>query len=341
MVITNGVIHPVDGPVISHGFVAWQGERITAVGPMEALPQGELGQMIDAQGDHVTPGYVDAHCHLGLFPDSRNYDNAVSDADASVAPDFDSLTHADLTDRCFAEALAAGVTTVAIAPGSKNPVAGRIACVRTDGQVIQPFVALKLALGETPERATGLNRQGLVQLIRKALSGMTVQPPVHVHAHRAEDIAAALDLGRELGLRVVVVHGTEGAWMADAIAAVGCPVITGPCLTDRSKLELRSLSLDIPAALVRSGVAVAICTDHPETPAQHLPLCAALAVRGGMTGEAALAAITLVPAQILGLGDCLGSLTAGKTADIVLTPSHPLDPMNKPRAVILGGKQVL
>lgn len=341
MVIINGVIHPVDRPPIPHGFVAWQGEDITAVGPMEDLPAGDLGRVIDAQGGHVTPGYVDAHCHLGLFPDGKGYDGVVSDGAGPVAPDFDPLAHADLKDPCLAEALAAGVTTVAISPGSKNPVGGRVACVRTDGRVLRPLAARKLALGENPEKATGLDRPGLVRLMREALSGLEPALPVHVHAHRAADITAALDLGRALGLEVVIVHGTQGPKVVEALAAAGCPVVTGPCLTDRSRAELTDLSLDLPAVLDRAGVAVAICTDHPETPAQHLPLCAALAVRGGMGEEAALAAITLTPARILGLGDRLGSLTAGKGADLVLTPGHPLDPMTKPRAVILGGKQVV
>lgn len=341
MVIVNGIIHPVDGPVVPQGFVAWAGERITAVGPMERLPQGDLGEVLDARGGHVTPGYLDAHCHLGLFPDSWSYDGVICGAAEPVAPDFDPLAHADLTDRCFAEARAAGVTTVAIAPGSKNPVAGRVACVKTDGQVVRPFAALKLALGETPERTTGLDRPDLARLLEKALSGLEVSRPVHVHAHRADDIATALGLGRKFGLKLVIVHGTEGPLIADTIAAAGCPVITGPCLTDRSKAELKRLGADIPAKLARSGVAVAICTDHPETPIQYLPLCAALAVRGGMTEEAALAAITLIPARLLGLEDRLGSLTPGKEADIVLTPGHPFDPMTQPSAVILGGKQVV
>ncbi len=341
MVIVNGLVHPVAGPPIPRGFVAWEGSRITAVGPMDALPAGDLGEVIDAQGGHVTPGYVDAHCHLGVFPDGKGYDSAVSDGPEPVSPDFDPLAHADLRDRSLAQALAAGVTTAAIAPGSKNPVAGRVTCVKTDGQVLQPFVALKLALGETPERTTGLGRTELVRLAEKALSGRDVTTPVHVHAHRAGDIAAALDLAGELGLELVIVHGTEGPQVAQAIAQRGAAVITGPCMTDRSKAELQTLDLGIPAALVRAGVQVAICTDHPETPAQYLPLCAALAVRGGMTVEEALAAITLVPAQILGLGDRLGSLTPGKDADIVLTPAHPLDPTHAPSVVILNGRKVV
>lgn len=341
MVIVNGLVHPVDAPPIPRGFVAWEGERITAVGPMDALPTGELGGVIDAQGGHVTPGYIDAHCHLGIFPDAKRYDSAVSDGPEPVSPDFDLLAYADLADRCFAQALAAGVTTVAIAPGSKNPVAGRVACVKTDGQVLRPFAALKLALGETPERATGLDRSELVRLVEKTLSGLDTAPSVHVHAHRAADIAAALELARKFALKPVIVHGTEAPGMAQAIAQSGAAVITGPCMTDRSKDELKSLDLGIPAALARAGVRVAICTDHPETPAPYLPLCAALAVRGGMRVEEALAAITLAPAQILGLGDRLGSLTPGKDADIVLTPAHPFDPTHAPSVVILNGRSVL
>lgn len=340
MVIVNGVIHPVGRPLIPCGFVAWEGERITAVGPMEALPQGELGQAIDAAGGHVTPGYIDAHCHLGLFPDSRGYDAAVCNAHEAVAPGFDPLAHAQLTDRYFTEALAAGITTVAIAPGSKNPVGGRVACVKTDGRVIEPFAAVKLALGQTPEGTAGLDRAGLIRLMEEALAGLEPMTPLHIHAHRAGDMAAALDLGQTLGRRVVIVHGTEGHLMAGAIAAAGCSVIAGPNLTDRSKAELEKASLTTPAVLARAGVKVALCTDHPEIPAPYLPLCAALAVRGGMEAEEALAAITLAPAEILGLGDRLGSLTVGKEADIVLTPRHPLDPTTQPSVVILGGKQV-
>lgn len=341
MVIINAVVHPVDGPVLPRGFVAWEGERITAVGPMEALPPGDLGGVLDARGGHVTPGYIDAHCHLGLFPDGRSYDSVVSDGPGPASPDFAPLDHADLDDPCFAQALAAGVTAVAIAPGSKNPVGGRIACVRTDGWILQSHAAWKLALGENPEKATGLSGPELIQLMEEQLSRLAIPRPIHVHAHRKADIAAALDLAERLDVKPVIVHGTESPLLADALARAGCPVITGPCMTDRSRAELKNLAPDLPAKLARAGVEVAICTDHPETPAQYLPLCAALAVRGGMESEAALAAITLIPARLLGLDGDRGSLTPGKVADMVLTPGHPLDIRTAPSAVILGGKQVL
>ncbi len=340
MVITNGVIHTGQGGVIPNGFVAWEGERIGAVGPMDALA-GDYGPVLDARGGHVCPGFVDAHSHLGLFPDSQDYDGAVFNAPEPISPGFDPLAHADLSGRCFSEALAAGVTAAAIAPGSKNPVGGRVACVRTDGRVINAFVALKLALGQTPERATGLDRAGLIARMVQALSGLEPAVPVHLHAHRAADIKAALALQDRLGRPLVLVHGTEAPELAGELARRDVPVITGPAMTDRSRAELKSLCLELPARLAQAGVRVSICTDHPETPAQFLPLCAALAVRGGMDPEDALTAITWHPALAMGLGSRLGALGPGMDADIVVTPGHPLDVTKKPSAVILGGKRVI
>ena len=92
--------------------------------------------------------------------------------------------------------------------------------------------------------------------------------------------------------------------------------------------------------LARAGVEIAICTDHPEVPIQYLPLCAALAVRGGLDPEQALAAITITPARIAGLDGRLGSLTPGKDADILITSGHPLDWMSRVVAVFIDGKMV-
>ena len=60
MLILNGVVHPMDGPVIPRGFVAFEGEKLTAVGPMEALPAGAEGPVLDAEGGHILPGFIDA-----------------------------------------------------------------------------------------------------------------------------------------------------------------------------------------------------------------------------------------------------------------------------------------
>ena len=382
MVIVNACVHPVDGPVIPCGFVSWEDNRITAVGPMEALDQGDLGdlgQVIDAKGGHVTPGYIDAHCHLGVFGDSLGFEGEDgNEATDPITPHLSALDALNPMDRCFEEARCAGVTTVITGPGSANPIGGQLVCVKTwgdvaDDMVVQAPAAMKMATGENPKQVyherkeSPTTRMTTAALIRGGLQKAKAygdkldrgeapdfdpkseallpvlkgELPVHIHAHRSDDMATAMRLSREFGLKLVLVHGTEGHLIADTVAAAGCPVIVGPNLTDRSKPELQNASLTTPAVLAKAGVQVALCTDHPEIPIQYLPLCAALAVRGGMDEEAALAAITLNPAQILGLADKLGSLTVGKEADIVVTPGHPFDPMTVPSAVILGGRRVL
>ena len=164
--------------------------------------------------------------------------------------------------------------------------------------------------------------------------------PAHFHAHRSDDIATAVRISGEFGLKLVVVHGTEGYLVPELLAQANVPVITGPCLTDRSKPELVGQTLSNPARLRAAGVKVAICTDHPETPIQYLPLCAAMAVRGGMEPEDALAAITRDAAEIAGISKRVGTLTPGKDADVVVTSGHPFDWNGEVRAVFLNGKRV-
>ena len=81
------------------------------------------------------------------------------------------------------------------------------------------------------------------------------------------------------------------------------------------------MSFSGPVVLTHHGVLCSICTDHPETPLQYLPLCAAMAMRSGLTRQEALAAITIQPARIAGLDKQIGSLEVGKDADLaVLNP---------------------
>ena len=118
-------------------------------------------------------------------------------------------------------------------------------------------------------------------------------------------------------------------------------MLSGPLLCDRSKPELRDLTPASPAKLYAAGVETAIITDHPVIPEQYLPLCAGLAVREGLPYEAALRAVTLVPARICGIDDRVGSITPGKDADLVLFREDPLTVAAKPTAVMIGGKWIL
>ena len=384
MMIVNGVVHPMDGPVIQRGYVAFKDGKITAVGPMEELT-AVVEDALDAQGGHILPGFIDAHCHLGLFGDSLGFE--ADDGNESTdpcTPQLRAIDGVNPLDRCFQEAREGGVTTVLTGPGSANPIAGQFVALKTDGRWVDQMVvkapaAMKFALGENPKsvyndrKETPVTRMATAAIIREELSKaleyqdkqdkadqdpetdmpdydakLEALAPVlrgevhaHFHAHRADDIATAVRLSKEFGLKYVIVHGTEGYKISDLLAAEGAAVITGPCLTDRSKPELVGQTLENPALLAKAGVRVAICTDHPETPIQYLPLCAAMAVRGGMGEEEALAAITRNPAEIAGIGHRVGTLTPGKDADIVVTQGHPFDWNGKITAVFLEGRQIL
>ena len=374
----------MDGPVIPDGFVVLEGKTITAVGPMEALPAGYSGPVLDAAGGHIFPGLVDAHCHLGLWGDGLGFE--ADDGNESTdpcTPHLRGLDGVNPLDRCFQEARQGGVTTVLTGPGSANPIAGQFLALKTTGRWVDEMVvkapaAMKFALGENPKsvynerKETPITRMATAALIRENLSKAqeyqakqakaqddpdTDPPdfdpkleallpvlrgilPAHFHAHRADDIATAVRISREFGLNFAIVHGTEGYKVAPLLASAGVPVITGPCLTDRSKPELVGQTLDNPVLLAQAGVKVAICTDHPVIPIQHLPICAAMAVRAGMDPEDALAAVTRNPAEIAGLGDRLGVLAPGRDADIVVTQGHPLDWTCRLTAVFIDGAQV-
>ena len=385
MLIINGVVHTMDGPVIENGYVALAGSKIARVGPMEDCPASWEGEVLDAQGGHVCPGFIDAHCHLGMFGDALGFESDDGNEETDpCTPQLRAIDAVNPLDRCFAEARGAGVTTVLTGPGSANPISGQFAALKTDGRWVDAMVArapaaMKLALGENPKQVyhdrdeTPVTRMATAAIIRenlrkaveygekmdRAAQDEDADPPdydakleallpvvrgelpVHIHAHRADDIATGVRIAREFQLKCVIVHGTEGHLLPELLAQAGVPVITGPSLGDRSKPELANMTLENPALLQRAGVDVAICTDHPEVPVQYLPLCAALAVKGGMDQESALAAITIGAARIAGLEEGLGSLTPGKEGDVVVTSRHPLELLGEVRAVLLGGRRII
>ena len=385
MLIINGVVHTMDGPVIENGYVALAGSKITRVGPMEDCPASWEGEVLDAQGGHVCPGFIDAHCHLGMFGDALGFESDDGNEETDpCTPQLRAIDAVNPLDRCFAEARGAGVTTVLTGPGSANPISGQFAALKTDGRWVDAMVArapaaMKLALGENPKQVyhdrdeAPVTRMATAAIIRenlrkaveygekmdRAAQDEDADPPdydakleallpvvrgelpVHIHAHRADDIATGVRIAREFQLKCVIVHGTEGHLLPELLAQAGVPVITGPSLGDRSKPELANMTLENPALLQRAGVDVAICTDHPEVPVQYLPLCAALAVKGGMDQESALAAITIGAARIAGLEEGLGSLTPGKEGDVVVTSRHPLELLGEVRAVLLGGRRII
>ncbi|NJD04253.1 MAG: amidohydrolase [Ruminiclostridium sp.] len=164
--------------------------------------------------------------------------------------------------------------------------------------------------------------------------------PLKAHAHRADDILTAIRIAKEFNLKITIEHCTEGHLITDLLLEEGISAIVGPFMTDRSKIELRNQSIKTPGLLAKAGIKVAIMTDHPCTPIQFLPLCAAMAVKEGMDEEEALKAITINAAEITGISDRVGSLAAGKDADLAILDGPPLELKTKVLYTIINGKVV-
>ncbi len=164
--------------------------------------------------------------------------------------------------------------------------------------------------------------------------------PWRQHCHRADDIATALRIADEFGYDLVIDHGTEAHLLADILAARNIPVIIGPLFTSRSKVELRNRSLANPGKLARAGVTIAITTDHPVVPINFLIHQASLAVKDGLDRDTALRALTINPARIVGIDGRLGSIEAGKDADLVIWSGDPLDVLSRATRAYIGGAEV-
>ncbi|MDO5516541.1 MAG: amidohydrolase [Clostridium sp.] len=164
--------------------------------------------------------------------------------------------------------------------------------------------------------------------------------PLKAHVHRADDILTAIRIAKEFNLKLTLDHCTEGHLIADEIKEAGCPAIVGPSLAVRNKIETQNSDFKTPGILHKAGVKVAICTDHPVTRIQDLPICAGFAAREGLGVEEGLKAITINAAEICNVSDRIGSLEIGKDADIAIFDGNPMNVFTKTMYTIIDGKVV-
>jgi imidazolonepropionase-like amidohydrolase len=372
--ITNAHVHPVSSPAFD-GTIVLEDGLISALGADVTPPDG--AEIVDAHGGWVLPGLVDAHVHLGIHEEggtpAGNDTNETADPVTAAARAIDAVNP---MDRGFDDALRGGVTTVNVNPGSANPIGGLAVAMRTHGRVVDEVVlrqpsGLKSALGENPKWIHGgkekmpSTRQGTALVIRKAFATarewmardpedrpadlisealakvLSHEIPWRQHVHRADDIATAFRLADEFGYDLVLDHGTESYTIADRVAARGVPVLYGPLIISRTKVEVSERIPQAPGILQRAGVKVSIITDHPVVPIDYLVVQASVAAKEGMDHDEALRAITLNPAEVLGVDDRVGSLDVGKDADVVLWSGDPLDIRNRAHRVWMRGTQVL
>ncbi len=391
LAITHAHVVPIDGEPFE-GTVLIDGETITALGADVEVPDG--ADVVDAGGSWLLPGLIDAHVHLGVWEEGEGWagqdTNEMTDPVMAGARAIDAINP---RERGFDDALAGGITSVNVNPGSGNPIGGQTVALKTFGGVVDDMVlrnpsGVKAALGENPKRVYGdqkktpSTRLGVALTLRKAFTEArnhlakqaaerkdsdtdgdgvlhedraTVEAhlvndalakvlnreiPWRQHCHRADDIATAIRISEEFGYELVLDHGTESYLIADLIAAKGIPVLYGPMIVSRSKVEVRERSAAAPGILDRAGVAVSIITDHPVVPIDHLITQVAIAVKEGMDRDAALRAVTINPATVMGVADRVGSLTVGKDADVVLWSGDPLDLQSRAMRVWVSGREV-
>ena len=362
LLIQNGYVKTMTGEEYPGGSVLIGDDgKILAVGNVGDIPAD--AQIVDAGGRLVTPGCIDAHCHIGLHNEAMGWEgmdyNEIVDP---ITPQMRAIDSINPMDESFPLALRGGVTTACTGPGSANVVGGTFVAIklygkRVDNMIVKDPVAMKCAFGENPKRCYGqgskkapMTRMGVAAVLRELLYktkryaedkkadknppfDMKLEAmlpviegkmPLKSHAHRADDILTAIRIAKEFDLQLTLDHCTDGAVIADELAKEGYPAFVGPTLTSKSKIELASKSFTTPAILHEAGVKISIITDAPVIPLQYLPMCAGLAVQAGLDPREAWKAITVNPAQALGIADRVGTLEAGKDADVVIWTADPL-----------------
>ncbi len=386
LLIKNGKVLTMTGIDYDNGYVLIDEGKIVEVGKGKKNYRGKKNlDIIDAEGKCILPGFIDAHCHVGMWEDSVGFEgddgNEMTDPVTPHLRAIDAVYH---LDRCFKEAIQNGVTTVVTGPGSANVIGGQFVALKTFGRrieemIIKEPVAIKVAFGENPKtvyndrKQAPSTRMATAAILRESLMKakeykelldeynddkenvdkpeydikmeallkvLKREIPVKAHAHRADDIITAIRIAKEFDIRLTIEHCTEGHLIKDILLEEGVSAVVGPILTDRSKVELRNMSIKAPGILSKAGVKTAIMTDHPCVPVQYLSLCASLAVREGMDEREALKAITINAAELTEIDNRVGSLEKGKDADIIITDGHPLEFKTKVVTTIINGQIV-
>ncbi|MGL5714101.1 MAG: amidohydrolase [Paraclostridium sp.] len=379
--IKNGNINTITNGIIN-GDILIENGKIVEIGNNIVVPLD--AEVVDAQGNLVLPGFIDAHTHLGLWEDGMGFEGADGNEETDpITPHLNPIDGINPMDRSFEEARNGGITSVCTTPGSANVMGGQCIAIKTFGRridkmVIKNPVASKVAFGENPKSCYGQEekapqtRMAIAAMMRETLKeaeeyldaillheeddenekpdyDMKMESllpvlrrdiPFKVHVHRADDIFTAIRIAKEFNLKLTLDHCTEGHLIVEDLVEEGYPVVVGPSLSERSKIELRNLTFDTAGILSNAGMDVCLTTDHPVVPVHYLPICAGIAVKHGMNKEKALEAITINCAKVLGIEDRVGSIEVGKDADIVIWNNNPLEIQSNVLYTIIDGKIV-
>jgi len=164
--------------------------------------------------------------------------------------------------------------------------------------------------------------------------------PLKAHVHRADDIQTAIRVAKQFGLRMTLDHCSDGHLIAGEIKESGCPAIVGPSMSSRNKIETQNMDFKTAGILHKESVLVSVMTDHPVTRIQYLPICAGFAAKEGLGVEEGLKAITINAAKICNVSHRVGSLEAGKDADIAVFDGNPMETFTNCLFTVIDGSVV-
>lgn len=378
IIIRGGLIHNAIQPepftadmIIEDGKIKAIGQNLSVKGAkvVDASGLNVYPGFVEAHGHSGLDGY-------GIGYEGQDY-NEMNDI---LSPQLRAIDAIQPMDQALIEAREAGVTCLCVGPGSANVLGGTFAAIkpvgkRVDDMLVKKECAMKCAFGENPKRcyrekgdstrmSTAAKLREMLfkareyqQKLEAAGDDMSKRPnfdmklnallpvlrremPLKAHAHQADDMFTAIRIAKEFQVDLTLEHCTEGHLIAEDLAKENFPLAVGPTLGHATKFELRNKSWDTPGVLQKAGCQVSIITDSPVIPQKYLALCAGLAVKSGMDPFSALQAITLNPARHIGIADRVGSLEAGKDADIVLTDGDPFEVSTNVKMVFIDGKQV-
>jgi imidazolonepropionase-like amidohydrolase len=355
----GATVLPISSDAIDDGVLVVEDGRITAVGPRgdTRIPRDADVVELDA-GAVLMPGIIDTHSHIGEV--------SGGDRSAPIQPENRALDSVNIRSSGLRRALAGGITSVNVMPGSGHLISGQTIYLKLrDGDTIEDLAyrradgevagGLKMANGTNPRRdppfpgtrakAAALVRQAYVdaqeyarrrdeaepgeepprdlgkEILAEVLAGERV---VHHHTHRHDDVVTVIRLAEEFGYEVVLHHVSDAWKVADEIAEAGMAVSLIVLDSPGGKIEALDVSMESGAALEDAGVHTSFHTDDWITDSRYFLRMAAMAVRGGMSREAALRALTIAGAEQLDLEERVGTLEAGKDADFVILSGDPL-----------------
>ena len=348
----------VDG-TIEEGQVLIEHGTITAFG--RDVDLSRCARIIEGKGRVVTPGLIDAHTHLGLSESGVGREGADSNEGTNpLTPHLSVRDGINMQDQAFEVFRRAGITTVGILPGSANLLGGTGLALKCRGTIVDEAVlkdpiGMKAALGENPKgfyggkRKSPATRMGNAALLRGALQKardywekddksvgrdrdseallpvLKGEIPLIIHAHRHDDLATALRICEEFGVRCLLDHVTDGHRVKDMIKRASIHCAIGPTMHYGSKVENKERDFQTPVVFDRENIPFCFISDHPVVDGRNLILTASIATQWGLSDESALRAITLASAQHLGIDERVGSIQVGKDADLVLWSANPLE----------------